>query len=276
MPSADLSAEQAMTWYMVGAAAHREQGRAAAHRDEASAPDVEQQRAADPAAVVAQQLDRAVLLEARMDGRRHTCSVSRFMISMPVRSPLWMVRSWRLAGERLLVDAAVGVPVEEAAVARLQLEHAAGRLLHERPRQLLVVDPAAAVQGVEQVGLERVAGAEHRVVAALDHAGAAGAAEQALHRHRDRQVRRVIGRVQGGAEPGAARAQDQDVGVEAVDRGLGGHEWERPRGYFAGAATRASSRARPAGPSHSRLPAARATSRPSRPITNVVGVAVTR
>src|SRR5881397_3281664 len=33
-----------------------------------------------------------------------------------------------LAGERLLVDAAVGMAVEEAAVARLELEHAAGRL----------------------------------------------------------------------------------------------------------------------------------------------------
>ena len=95
MPSADLSAEQAMTLYMVGPAAHREQDGAAPHHHEGPAADVEHERAAHLPAVGAEQLHRPVLLErAGWTGARHTCSVSRFMISMPVRSPLWMVRSW--------------------------------------------------------------------------------------------------------------------------------------------------------------------------------------
>ncbi len=83
----------------------------------------------------------------------------------------------RLAGERLLVDAAVRVAVEEAAVAALELEHSPGSLVDESPDELLVVDPAATRQGVEEVRVERVGRGEHRVVAALDHPRAAGAAE---------------------------------------------------------------------------------------------------
>jgi len=92
-----------------------------------------------------------------------------------------------LAGERLLVDAALGVAVEQTAVARLQLEYATGRLRHQPPHQLLVVDPAAAVERVGQMRLERVGGREHGVVAALHHAGAAGAAEEPFDHDRNRE-----------------------------------------------------------------------------------------
>ena len=56
---------------------------------------------------------------------------------------------------------------------------------------------------------------ERDVVAALDHARAAALAEQSLDRDGDRQrgIRRV--RVQRGEEPGAAGAEDQDVGAHA-------------------------------------------------------------
>ena len=47
-----------------------------------------------------------------------------------------------LAGERLLVDGAVGVAVEEAADLVLQLADAHRRLRHQRPGKLLVVEPA--------------------------------------------------------------------------------------------------------------------------------------
>ena len=65
--------------------------------------------------------------------------------------------------------------------------------------------------------VERVGLGEHRVVAALHHPRAAGSAEQSLHDHGDRKGGRSIGGVQRGAEAGAARAEDENVGLDAVD-----------------------------------------------------------
>src|SRR5213075_703311 len=106
--------------------------------------------------------------------------------------------------------------VEEAAVAALQLEHPARRLRHERPHQLLVVDPSPARQRVEKVGVDGIRRGEHGVVATLHHARAAGAAEQALDHDGDREMRRAVGGVEGRAQPGTARAQDQEVCLEDV------------------------------------------------------------
>ena len=133
-----------------------------------------------------------------------------------------------LAGERLLVDLAVGVAVEEAAVARLELEHAAGRLVHERPGELLVVDQRAALEGVVEVRVDRVGRCQHRVVAALDHPRASGPAEQAFDGHADREAGGAVGRVQGGTEPGAPGAQHEDVRLDAVYREWIGHRRLRP------------------------------------------------
>jgi hypothetical protein len=47
-----------------------------------------------------------------------------------------------LAGERLLVDPAGAVTVEEAAIARFELDDAPRGLRHQPPHQLLVVDEA--------------------------------------------------------------------------------------------------------------------------------------
>ena len=158
-------------------AAHREEGSAASHRGEAPPSDVEQERAADAAGAVAQQLHRPVLFQsANGPARPHLLGepvhdLDAGQVSL-VDGPIV-----RLAGEGLLVDAAVGVPVEEAAVAALELEHSPGSPVDERPDELLVVDPAAARQGVEEMRVEGIGRGEHGVVAALDHSRAAGAAE---------------------------------------------------------------------------------------------------
>jgi len=73
MPSAALSAEHAMTLYIVG----RRPWRAAwpgADGEEPAAPDVQEEGPARAAGAVAEKLHRAVLLESPMDGRVHTCS----------------------------------------------------------------------------------------------------------------------------------------------------------------------------------------------------------
>src|SRR5262249_39991614 len=161
----------------------------------------------------------------------------------------------RLAGERLLMDASRRVAVEEASVTRLELQHAPGRLGHEAPDHLLIVDPPTAVQRVHEMRFERVGWGHHRVVAALPHTGAARATEKALDDDDDRQRGRRVGGVRRGGEAGAARPEDQDVSLDDVDH----------------RAMRASKNARPSGAVHSPVPIARATSRPSRPITNTTG-----
>src|SRR5690606_38767360 len=85
-----------------------------------------------------------------------------------------------LAGKCLLVDGSVGIAVEEAAELVLQLADALDRLGDQRPGKVLVREPLAALDGVHEVALDGVARGERDVVAALDHAGAAALAEQAL------------------------------------------------------------------------------------------------
>ena len=63
------------------------------------------------------------------------------------------------------------------------------------------------------------------VVAALHHARAAGLAEQPLGRDRDVEMRVGLMRMQRREQPGAAGAEDQNVGLQMVHgRGLSGHE----------------------------------------------------
>ena len=93
----------------------------------------------------------------------------------------------RLPGKRLLVDRAVGIAIEKAAELVLELVNALDRTGHQRPREILVGQPLAAFDRVHEMALDRVAGGQRDVVAALDHARAAAFAEQALDRDRDRQ-----------------------------------------------------------------------------------------
>ena len=85
-----------------------------------------------------------------------------------------------LAGERLAMQRAVGVAVEEAADLVFQLAHPLDGLGHQRPGEVLVGQPLAALDGVHEMALDGVAGIERDVVAALHHARAAALAEQAL------------------------------------------------------------------------------------------------
>ncbi len=90
-----------------------------------------------------------------------------------------------LPGERLLMHRAVGIAVEEAAELILQLADAHRRLRHQRPGELLIVEPGAALERVHEVALRRIILGQGHVVAALDHARAAAFAEQAFDRDGD-------------------------------------------------------------------------------------------
>src|SRR6185437_3431168 len=100
----------------------------------------------------------------------------------------------------------------------LELVDALDRGRHERPRQVLVGEPLAALDRVHEVALDRIAFGERHVVAALDHAGAAALAEQALDGDGDRELGRGLLRVQRREEAGTARPQDEDVGALAAQR----------------------------------------------------------
>jgi len=119
-----------------------------------------------------------------------------------------------LAGERLLVDRAVGVSIEEAAELVLELADALDRAGHELPGELLVRQPRAALDRVHEVALDRVAGGERDVVAALDHARAAALPQEPLDRDRDVELRVRGVRVQGGEEAGAAGTEDEEIGPD--------------------------------------------------------------
>ena len=60
-----------------------------------------------------------------------------------------------LPGERLLMHGAVGIAVEEAADLVFQFADANGRGRDQEPRQLLLVEPAAALDGVHEMPLDR-------------------------------------------------------------------------------------------------------------------------
>ena len=122
-----------------------------------------------------------------------------------------------LAGEGLAVQRAVGIAVEETADLVFQFAHALDGLGHQRPGQFLMRQPFAAFDRVHEMALDRIAGIERDVVAALHHAGAAAFAEQPLARHRDVEIGIGLERMQRGEQPGAAGAEDQNVGLEMLD-----------------------------------------------------------
>src|SRR5690606_37440871 len=108
-----------------------------------------------------------------------------------------------LARERLLVDRAVGITVEEAAELVLQLVDALDRDIDQCPGQLLIVQPLAALDGVHEVALDRVRRREGDIVAALHHAGSAALPEQPLERDSYRQVLPGLLRTQRITQPGS-------------------------------------------------------------------------
>src|SRR5262249_1319327 len=120
------------------------------------------------------------------------------------------------AGEGFLMDGAVGVAVEEAAELVFQLVDSFDGERHQLPGEILVRQPLAALDRVHEVALDRVFLGERDVVTALHHARAAAFAAQSLARDGDRELGRGLVRVQRSEETGAARAEDQDVGVEGL------------------------------------------------------------
>ena len=122
-----------------------------------------------------------------------------------------------LPGERLQVDRAVRVAIEEAAELVLELVDALDGGRDQGPGELLIVEPLPALDGVHEMALDRIAGPDRDVVPALHHPRAAALPQQALDRHGDVQVRRRLVGVERGEQPGAAAPQDQDVGLAVGD-----------------------------------------------------------
>ncbi len=200
-----------------GPAAHRQQGGAGGHDDESPLADVEEERARAAPRAVEQELDRATLFE-RQDILAPEHLLREAVHDLDAGQVALVDRPIvRLAGKGLLMDPPLGRAVEEAPVARLELEHSAGRLDDESPHELLVVDPPAARERVEEMRLERVGRRQHRVVPALHHARTARAAQQPLDDDGDRKIGRPVGGVEGGTEPGAAGAKDEHVRLDGVD-----------------------------------------------------------
>ena len=123
-----------------------------------------------------------------------------------------------LAGKRLAVQRAVRIAVEEAADLVLELGDPLDCLGDERPGQVLVGQPLAALDRVHEMPLDRVAPVDRHVVAALHHAGATALAEQTLGGDRNGE-RRISGvGVQCSKQAGSARAEDQDIRSEPFQR----------------------------------------------------------
>ncbi len=122
-----------------------------------------------------------------------------------------------LTGEGFAVQRAVRIAIEETADLVLQLAHALDRGRDQRPGELLVRQPFAAFDRVHEMALDRVAGIERDVVAALHHARAAAFAEQALAGNRDVEIGVGFQGVQRGEQSGAAGAKDQNVGLDLFE-----------------------------------------------------------
>ena len=195
-------------------AAGREHDRAGAREHELAGPHVDEQHAGDPvSAARPHELDRAMLLES--PDAAGPDLLGEAVDDLDAGEIALVHRAVEgLAGEGLLVDRPVGIAVEEAAELVLELVDALHRAGHQLPGELLVRQPRAALDRVHEVALDRVAGGERDVVAALDHARAAALAEEALHRDRDVELRvRGVG-MERGEEAGAAGAEDQEVSLQ--------------------------------------------------------------
>ena len=121
-----------------------------------------------------------------------------------------------VAAEVALQDAAVLGAIEDRAPG-LELAHAIGRLLGVQLGHAPVVEVLAAAHRVGEVDLPAVAVVDvghRRRHAALGH-DRVGLAEQRLADEADRRARRR--RLDGGAQPGAARADDDDVVLVGLD-----------------------------------------------------------
>src|SRR3974377_1902777 len=86
----------------------------------------------------------------------------------------------RLPGKSFAVQRAIRIAIEEATKFVLKLLHSLDRLRHQRPGELLVGQPLAALDRVHEMALDRIPLVQRDVVAALHNARATGFAEQAF------------------------------------------------------------------------------------------------
>src|SRR6185295_6709595 len=122
-----------------------------------------------------------------------------------------------LSGKGFLVHAAVGIAIEETTEFVFKLADPDLGLGDELPCQVLIVEPLAALDRVHEMPLDGIAGRQRDVVSALHHPRAAALAEQPLHRHRHIERWRGLLRMQGREQSRAARAENQDIGVDAAE-----------------------------------------------------------
>jgi hypothetical protein len=121
-----------------------------------------------------------------------------------------------LAGERFLMDRAIGIAVEEAADAVLKLDDSVGRIVHEGPGELLVVEELAAFDRVVEMLVEGISRVENAVVTALHHPRATGLADEAFHGDDDAGGR-ISGRdVKRGEHACTAGSEDEHVAGELI------------------------------------------------------------
>src|SRR5437870_3682954 len=106
-----------------------------------------------------------------------------------------------LAGERLLVNAAVGATIEEAADNGLELIDHRWRVADERVGELLVVDELSTLERVGEMFVQGISRIENGVVPALHHARAAAFANQPFGSKDDAQARIRPCRVERREQP---------------------------------------------------------------------------
>ena len=124
----------------------------------------------------------------------------------------------RLPGERFAVQRTVGIAVKETSNLVFEFAHPFRCGRDQLPCQFLVRQPLAALDGVHEMALHRVADMERDVVPALNHPRAAAFADQALGHQGDVQSRVAVVGMQRREQAGAAGAQDQNIGLKSLDR----------------------------------------------------------
>ena len=116
-----------------------------------------------------------------------------------------------LTGERLQMDAAIRITIEETSKLVLQLMNAFNGGIDQRPGEVLIVEPFPALDGIHEMAFNGVAVADCNVVTPLHHARATALAEKALDRNRDIQIRRRLMGVERGKKSSAPTAKNQNI-----------------------------------------------------------------
>ena len=211
-------------------AAGGEQHRLGFDEDEIAAPHVDHEDARQRIALDGlDEGDGAVVLEAADIGGQH-------LFHQPVddldAGQIALVHRAveALAGERLLMHGAVGVAVEETADLVLEFHDALLGAGDQLPGEVLARQPGATDDGVHEVALDRIPFGDGDVVTALDHARAAGLAHEPLDRDGDAEIGPGAPRMERREQPGAAAAEDQDVGPKPICRRHSGSDRDGQEG----------------------------------------------